>query len=261
MKEFLQTLVIAFVQGLTEFLPVSSSGHIVIFKKIFNIETTNLFFETMLHLGTLFSILIFFRKKILNLIKDSFFEIKEKRTEKKNLKFIFFVLVGIIPAGLVGFVFNDMIVKIFTNISYVGIFYLLLTFVLFMTKFSKAEEREISLKDSLLIGFSQIFALLPGISRSGLTISTGLYLGLKSEKSFDYSFFMAIPLILGAFLKELIEVKPSFNFNIIIGIFCSFLSGYVALVFIYKYFKNRKLHIFSIYTFILGIFILLWSMR
>ncbi len=261
MKEFLQTVVISLVQGLTEFLPVSSSGHIVILKKIFNIETTNLFFETVLHLGTIFSILVFFRKKILNLIKDSFFEIKEKKMEKKNLRFIILVLIGIIPAGMVGFIFNDMIEKVFENILFVGIFYLLLSFVLFMTKFSKPEEREISLKDSLIIGFSQIFALLPGISRSGLTISTGLYLGLKNEKSFDFSFFMAIPLILGAFFKELIEVKPSFDFNIITGIFFSFLSGYIALIFIYKRFKNRKLHIFSIYTFILGIFILLWSMK
>lgn len=261
MKNILYYSFIGFVQGITEFLPVSSSGHIALLKNLFGIKTENLFFETSLHLGTFFSLLIFFRKEIFSLLNETFSEIKEKRKDKKNLNFILLVLVGIIPAGFAGFFLDDIVSKIFTDTLLIGIFYILLSIILFSTKFSKNKGKDLNIFDSLVIGIFQVLSLLPGISRSGTTISTALHLGIEPKKASDFSFFMAMPIILGSFLKELFDVKLHFDFTILYGVLVSFLTGYLALVLLYKILKSKKFYLFSIYTFILGIILIVWKIK
>ncbi len=261
MKNIFYYSIIGFVQGITEFLPVSSSGHIAILKNIFGLETKNLFFETSLHLGTLLSLLVFFRKEIFSLLNESYIELKEKRKDKKNVNFILLVLVGIVPAGFAGFFLDDVVSKIFTDILLIGIFYIFLSFIIFSTKFAKNQGKDVNIFESLVIGIFQIFSLLPGISRSGTTISTALHLGVEPKKASDFSFFMAMPIILGAFLKEFFDLKSSFDFTILSGVFVSFLTGYFALVLLYKILKSQKFYLFSIYTFIIGILLILWKIK
>lgn len=261
MKEIFYHSLLGFVQGITEFLPVSSSGHIAILKNILGITTKNLFFETSLHLGTLFSLIFFFRKKIVNLLKGMYSDIKDKKEKKENLNFVLLVLIGIIPSAIVGLLLNDFVERVFSDLFLIGIFYLILSLILFSTRFSKNRMKSVNIVESMIIGLFQTVSLLPGISRSGTTISTALFLGVEPEKASDFSFFMAMPIILGSFIKEFIDVKFSFDMNILIGIFVSFLTGYLALILLYKVLRSKKFYLFSLYTFLIGIFLLLWKIK
>lgn len=261
MKELFYHLFFGFVQGITEFLPVSSSGHIAILKDIFGFETRNLFFETSLHLGTFFSLIFFFRKKILNLLMGLYYEVKNKKEKKENLNFALIVLIGIIPAAIAGLLLDDFVEKVSSNLFLIGIFYLILSVILFSTRFSKKGNKIVNIFESIVIGLIQTVSLLPGISRSGITISIALFLGVEPEKASDFSFFMAMPIILGSFLKEFIDVNFFFDIYTFIGIFVSFLTGYLALVLLYKILKTKKFYLFSIYTFLIGLLLVLWKIK
>ncbi|MEJ5307320.1 MAG: undecaprenyl-diphosphate phosphatase [candidate division WOR-3 bacterium] len=261
MKELFYHSLFGLVQGITEFLPVSSSGHIAILKNFFGLTTKNLFFETSLHLGTFFSLLVFFRAKIVDLLKGIYFDLKDKREKKENINFASLVLIGIIPAAIVGILLNDFVEKVFTDLFLIGIFYLILSLILFSTKFSKNRMKSVNIFESMVIGLFQTIALLPGISRSGTTISTALFLGVEPEKASDFSFFMAMPIILGSFIKEFIDVKFFFDMKIFAGIVVSFLTGYLALIVLYKVLRSKKFYLFSIYTFLIGLFLVLWKIK
>ncbi|MEO0281418.1 MAG: undecaprenyl-diphosphate phosphatase [candidate division WOR-3 bacterium] len=261
MKELFYHSLFGFVQGITEFLPVSSSGHIAILKNIFGITTKNLFFETSLHLGTFFSLLVFFRTKIIDLLKGMYSDLKDKKGKKENINFVSLVLIGIIPAAIAGMLMNDFVEKVFSDLFLIGIFYLILSLILFSTKFSKNRMKSVNIFESIVVGLFQTISLLPGISRSGTTISTALFLGVEPEKASDFSFFMAMPIILGSFIKEFIDVKFFFDMNIFAGILISFLTGYLALVVLYKVLRSKKFYLFSIYTLLIGLFLVLWKIK
>ncbi len=255
----LQTIILGIIQGLTEFLPVSSSGHLAVFSKIFGLESNNLFLETAMHFGTLLSLLIFFRIKIYNTVKHAFNEVKERSVEKDNLKFIGYVIIGILPAAIVGLLLYDFINKAFDNMIFVGIMFLVTGGILFATKFLEKKANKINIKNSLFVGIMQIFALLPGISRSGITISSGVCSGMSREKAADFSFFMAMPLILAGFIKEFIDTGMNLSLEIIMGIIASFISGYMAVYVLYKILKSRKFYMFSYYLLPLGIAVIIFG--
>jgi len=247
------------IQGLTEFLPISSSGHLSLANSLLNIPQDNLFFEVVLHLGTLFAVIIFMRKKIALLLFGAYRELSNKeKTEKTNLRYIGYIIAGIMPAVIFALFFNDMIENAFSNMRFIGIFFLITAALLFSTKFFSG-RKELNLKKSLIVGTAQIFALFPGISRSGTTISAGIISGLDRERACDFSFFMAMPLIFAAFAKEMMDSHAKFDINVLTGFLSSFIFGYISVFFLYKILKSDKFYYFSYYLAIIGVFTIIRS--
>ena len=235
-------IIAAIIQGLTEFLPISSSGHLVILKDVLNQEIQNFNFEIMLHLGTVFSIIIYYRLDLLKMIKLN-----------SNSRYnIFLIFIGCIPISVIGILFKDLIELHFNDIKLLPYSFLLTAIVLFLTKFSFGSKK-MNLKIAFIVGVLQILALFPGISRSGITISTLLLLGVNKDEAIRFSFFMAIPLILGA---SLISIEISNFSSSIIGILISFIFGWLAIYLSNLLLKNQKYWMFSIYCFIISIILL-----
>ena len=244
--------ILGFVQGITEFLPISSSGHLVISQHFFGIKSPGVTLEVFLHLATLFAILFFFKRDIRH-----FFTFKGNEWGKNPL--IILVVIASLPIVIVGVLFKDKIESMFESIDYVKFFFLINGFILFTTLFSKGKREDLSLSDALLVGLGQAVALLPGISRSGTTITVALILGINKERAFKFSFLLSIPAILGASLLEVIE-SGSFTIGCgeILGFLTAFFFGLLALLILRRTVITGKLYLFGLYTLILGgvIFIL-----
>ncbi len=233
-----QEITLAIIQAATEFLPISSSGHLALVSNL--ISQPNLFFFTALHLASLLAVLIFTRKEIFNLLTF--------KPEYKKLWFYW--IIATIPAGVIGIIFQDFIESTFSSLFYVGIGFLFSALILFLTKFSH-EYSGLNAKKSLLIGIFQAVAILPGVSRSGMTISAGLFQGLNRETAAKFSFLMFIPVSLGAFLLELKDFY--FDSGLLISFIICFILSYVFINLLFRIIKQGKLWWFSIYCLIAGI--------
>ena len=251
----IDAIILGVIQGLTEFLPVSSSGHLEITREILDtnqLPSDNLLMTSVLHFATALSTILVFRKDIYNLIKGLFD--KENKTSKS---YIIKILIAIVPAGLVGFLLSDEIEFLFSgNMILVGIMLIITGTLLFLTKILKTKNFKISSLHALIIGLSQAFAVIPGISRSGATICTSLFLGNNKSEAAKFSFLIVIPVIFGAILKDVLsgdifdnEIKISI---LIIGFISSFLTGVLACKLMLKIVANNNLIYFSLYCFILG---------
>ncbi len=229
----IKILFLSFIQGITEFLPISSSGHLILFEKIFNYNPKGIGLEVLLHLSTSLSIIFYFSKKIFNFYKKYYKE----------------VIFGIIPAGVVGLLFKNFFKNFFENPSFLPLFFLLNSTILFFSR--EKGNKIIKIREAILIGISQIFSIFPGISRSGITIGTALISGCDKKSSFEFSFLMGLPLIFGSFLIEIKEINLNI-YNIFGFIFCFFI-GLVSLHFLNKIIIFKKFHYFSFYTFFLSI--------
>tara|TARA_B100001094_G_C18172712_1_gene796082 strand:+ start:331 stop:1107 length:777 start_codon:yes stop_codon:yes gene_type:complete len=241
------------IQGLTEFLPVSSSGHLEVFRSILDanmLGKENLLFTSILHFATALSTIVVFRKDIFDLI----FNVKRNQ----NRIYILKILIAIFPAGLVGFFFSNHIEKLFVgNLKLVGIMLIITGLMLLLTKISRRKNLKISYFDSLIIGISQALAIIPGISRSGTTICTSLYLGKEKNESAKFSFLIVIPVIFGAILKDILS-GDFFHYDIeisvlLIGFFSALISGFIACKWMLNIVKNNNLMYFSFYCFLLGL--------
>jgi len=256
MVNLISALFLGIVQGLTEWLPVSSSGHLVIVQQIMKMNVP-LLFDVMLHFGTLLAVIVFFWKDILKILK-SLFTLDFK---SKEGKLIIFIIVGTVPVALAGFIFHDIIESFFSNLLAVGISLIITGIILLLTKKSQG-KKELTLFDSILIGIAQAFALIPGISRSGATISTGLFRKIDKKTVFKFSFLLSIPAIIGANLLELIK-EPIVETDILplfICVITSALIGYLSLKILYSMLKKGKFYYFSFYCFILGLLVLIYSL-
>ena len=202
--DLLEAILLGIIQGLTEFLPVSSSGHIELGKEILGVEVSDpLMFSVVVHAATALSTVVIFRKDILEIIRGLF-----KFKWNEETKFVFLIIVSMIPAAFVGLFFEDQIEEFFSgNILLVGVMLLLTGGLLFMADRSKNTTKSVGLAHSILIGISQAIAILPGISRSGATISTSVILGIDRSKAARFSFLMVVPLILGAALLDAKKFK------------------------------------------------------
>ncbi len=240
----LKCIIMGIFQGITEFLPVSSSGHLVVLKYLLNFEEKGIALEVFLHFGTLLSIIVFFNKRILNYLKP------------RNLLFI---VIGTIPAGLLGILFKDYVEKAFNSIFFVIPAFILTGIYLFISETRyKERKNELRIKDALLIGLAQGFALLPGISRSGWTTSTGLLSGLSRQLAFEFSFILSIPALTGAFILELKDINNIGNIlPLITGTIFSFLSGLIALYVFSKVIQLKKLRFFSYYLWTISVLLFL----
>lgn len=255
--DWLQALVLGIIQGLTEYLPVSSSGHLAIGSALFGVQgEDNLTFTVMVHVATVLSTLVILWKEIDWILKGLFkFEMNAKT------KYFLNIVVSMIPVGIVGVFFKDYVEKIFgSGLLIVGCCLLLTAALLTFSYFAKPRQREnISMKDAFIIGLAQAAAVLPGLSRSGSTIATGILLGNKKEKLAQFSFLMVIPPILGEALLDVLKaVKGEEAFGdietlpLIVGFVAAFVSGCIACKWMINIVKRGKLVWFGVYCAIAG---------
>lgn len=259
--DILKSLLLGIIQGLTEFLPVSSSGHLEIFKVFldFSYDSTNsLFFTLIVHLATALSAIIYFWKDVKEIIMSL---ISFKKDE--NTFFAFYILVSMIPAGLAGYFFESEINYLFNgNLILVGFMLILTSFILYLSDRFNNSNKKLNLKSSLIIGFTQALAILPGISRSGATIGTSIFLGLNRDIAAKFSFLMVVPVIFGSSLKIIFDNEIDFNNNIsnyLVGFSAALISGYYACKWMIIFVKKSKLIYFSIYCLLIGIFSIIYS--
>lgn len=251
---WIEALILGLIQGLTEFLPVSSSGHLELGAALFGLEEDNLTFSIIVHGATFLSVVVVFRNDILNLIVNLL-----KFQWNAETRFVLLLIASAIPVGFTGVLFKDQIEGLFEGrIVFVGFMLLVTATLLYLTRLVPRQHKEIGLKSALIIGLAQTLAILPGISRSGATISTALYMGIDREKATRFSFLMVLIPIFGASLLELItlynatEPATTSNVALITGALAAFISGLFACSWMLQIVKKGKLIYFSIYCVIVG---------
>jgi undecaprenyl-diphosphatase len=247
-------LILGIVQGLTEFLPVSSSGHLVLLEYLFHFSQSQaLSYTAFLHFGTTLALLYFFKKRIFSIINNLFYY-NGHELQKNDVKLVLMIIIATIPAALVGLFAQTQIEQVFQNPIYSAVFLLVTGLILFFTKFAREKNTKINFAYAIIIGIVQAIAILPGISRSGITISTALLLGLSREQSFEFSFLLSIPAIIGANILLLKDV--SFNLsavNMILSIAVPFFAGILALYILKKFVISRRFYYFAFYCWLVGI--------
>lgn len=256
MPEIIKSIILGIIQGLTEFLPVSSSGHLELAKYFLGTDFTgneSLTMSVVLHIGTALSTVFVFRKEILSLFEGVF-----KKGWNEDKKLMIQIIISMIPAAIIGFFFEKDIEQLFSGkIFFVSSMLIVTGILLYISEYGLKKERDISHRDSLIIGIAQAVAILPGISRSGSTISTSVLLGIKKEKAAFFSFIMVLPLILGKMVKDLMDgsyVETTVSqVSLIFGFLAAFITGIIACKWMITLVKNSKLRYFAWYCIIVGI--------
>jgi len=252
--DYIQALILGIIQGLTEFLPVSSSGHLELGKAILgSVPEENLTFTVVLHFATALSTILVFRKDITQLIMG-LIQFKNNDEFKFSLK----IVLSMIPAALVGVLLEDELDAMFNgNVFFVGCMLILTAGLLLLADKAKNTGKALSKKNAFIIGISQAIAILPGISRSGATISTAVLLGVDKEQSARFSFLMVVPLIFGKIAKDIlggeINLSSSETMPMLVGFIAAFMTGLLACTWMIKLVKNSKLSYFSVYCLIVGL--------
>lgn len=249
----IQAAVLGIVQGLTEFLPISSSGHLVIIPWLFGWNDLGLTFDVALHMGTLAALVIYFWKDWLAMLKNW------------RDPYLWLILAACIPGAFFGYKYESFFDTHVRDPRLIGCFMVAMGLVMGAAEmFGKKVRGEdtINLRDSIIIGFAQVFALMPGVSRSGVTMTAGLFSGLKRESAARFSFLLAMPITAGAGLVKLKDVVkyglPSSEiFAFLLGILCAAAAGYYAIKYLLKYLQNHSLYIFMWYRIAFGAAILL----
>lgn len=261
MNEIIDAILIGIVQGLTEFLPVSSSGHIEIAEAILGTDQEeSMMLTIVLHFATALSTVVVYRKDIWEIIRG-FFEFKNN----ESTHFVGKIVLSMIPAALVGFFLEDWLEKLFDGqILLVGCMLLLTAVLLYFADKAKNTEKSVSYKDAIIIGIAQAIAILPGISRSGATISSSVLLGDDRSKAARFSFLMVIPLIFGAIAKKILDAGGVLEFTngpaLLAGFIAAFISGIIACNWMIALVKKAKLTYFAIYCLIVGSIAIIYSL-
>lgn len=253
--EPIDAIILGIIQGLTEFLPVSSSGHLELGKAILgdhSMPQDSLLFTVIVHFATALSTLVVFRKDVLEILKGLL-----KFQWNEESRFSLKIVISMVPAALLGILFEEEIASFFGGrVLLVGYMLLITALLLFLADRAKQTERKVSYLDALVIGVSQAIAILPGISRSGATISTSVLLGVDKGKAARFSFLMVVPLILGKIAKDLFGGELSYQganaIPLILGFLSAFLAGLAACTWMMRLVKNSKLTYFAIYCLLIG---------
>jgi len=251
MTELFEAILLGIVQGLTEWFPVSSSGHLALIEFLMG-SRTNLLFDILLHWGTLCVIVAKFWQDIEESVKDLIKGDIDGRAARRGL----LIIPGNIPTIMIGFAFQNQVRESFDNPFIIGTAFMVSGLILHLAGNQKTSQREIvKFSDSLLIGFAQGVSIIPGISRSGITISTALLIGLNREEAFKYSFLLSIPAVVGALLLETIsqptiqlEYKTSLS-----GFFVAIGVGYISLSLLWKIIQRRQFQYFKYYCWSIGL--------
>lgn len=264
----LQAVIVGAVQGISEFLPISSSAHIVFAQSIYKLATGNatldtvaaqeVFFDIIIHLATLLAVLIFFRKDIIDIIKALYYGIKNKNYTDGDFKTGVFIIAATPVTCIIALLLKEPTHALLENPKIVSLFLIGTGFILYFSEKLKSKNREIDLKTSLWTGLAQGLAIFPGLSRSGLTIATQVFLGVDRVKAARFSFLMSIPIILGAsMVYPLLDMDFSQAANINVkaffwGFLTSFATGYLCVKYFMKLLGKVTLKCFSYYCFVVG---------
>jgi len=262
--QLIQTIILGIIQGLTEWLPISSTGHLKLvehFLKFFSLEDS-LLFEFILHIGTLIVVLLFFRRDIKNIL--SALVRLDFKTEYGKLMPL--IVVGTIPAVTIGVVFVEPVEQVFQSVLSITMAFILCGMVLYSAKAGKEKTDDICYLTAMMIGVAQGVSIIPGISRSGVTIAVALLLGIKREKAFKFSFLLSIPAIIGAmgytFYRDygtLASAGLEWT-EILAGVTAAMIVGYFALKLLWKILAKKKFHLFAFYCWLLGIVLIALSL-
>lgn len=250
----LQAILLGIVQGITEFLPVSSSGHLQLAKELLGVELeNNITFDVTLHAATVLSTIVVLWRELWQLLRGAF-----SKSFNDEQRYILNVVVSMIPAGVVGVLFADQIEALFSSLWFVGLMLLLTAALLTFAYYAKPRQRsEITTRDAFIIGLAQAAATMPGLSRSGSTIATGLLLGCEKSKVAHFSFIMVIPVILGKMLLDILSgemAAMSVETGVLIsGFVAAFVSGALACKFMIEIVKRGKLIWFALYCAVVGL--------
>ncbi len=263
MSETIKAIILGIIQGLTEFLPVSSSGHLELakfFMKDTSMAEQSMLMTVILHGATALSTIVIFRKDIAAIVRDV-----TSLKWNEETAFTFKILLSVIPAVFVGLLFEAQIESLFNKqLLLVGTMLLVTGILLFLADRAKNTDKNVSSKHAFLIGVSQAMAILPGISRSGATISTSVMLGIDRERAARFSFLMVIPLILGKMGKDLMGGQILFSPEIVLpltaGFIAAFITGLFACQWMIRLVKNSKLSYFAVYCFVIGVLAIGWGL-
>jgi undecaprenyl-diphosphatase len=244
----IETTTLGIVQGLTEFLPVSSSGHLVILQHIFkDFKQVGISFDVLIHIATLFSVVIYFNKKIREILYS------------KNIKYIALIVVATIPAGIIGVLFKNQIEAIFTNVKLVSISLIFTGIILFFSdkiNYTYKSEKDITVYDAVIIGIFQAISIIPGVSRSGSTITAAIFRKVNRETAIEFSFILSIPAILGALVLSLDDFQKIDSSQILpyfAGFVAAFITGLISLKMLTLIINSKNLKYFAFYCWIIAI--------
>ena len=249
-SNFFEILLLSIIQGVSEFLPVSSAAHLILVSNIYEFKSQSLVIDISLHLGSLLAILFYFKNDIFNFNKN------------KNL--FYKIIIGTLPLIIIGYIlYSTDVIYYFRNIKVIAwatLFFGLLIYIADKNKFFKKIEEDFNISSILIIGFFQVLALIPGVSRAGITITAGRILGFNRTDSAKISFYLSIPALLGASflgIKDLFKEDIKFNFLILIGVFLSFIFSLITIKIFLKFIKKFSLTVFVIYRIFLAIILFL----
>ncbi|MAG02976.1 hypothetical protein CMI42_06565 [Candidatus Pacearchaeota archaeon] len=249
MVSMIQAIILSLVQGITEWFPISSSGHLALAQQFLGFQ--NLGFDVYLHFASVLAVVILFRKDIAKLTF----------LNKENAIYLTKILIAIIPVGIIGILYKEHVRYAFSNSLFIGIFFIIFGIFIYATKFARETKARPSKFDALIIGISQTLALFPGISRSGMTMGSGLALGLKKDQAIKFSFLTAIPIIIGATLVETKEIVATNIpwFILLTSFTITLLTSLLTIKFLIKIVKSDKFYLFGIYNIVLGLMVLIYS--
>ena len=259
-----EAILLGLVQGLTEFLPVSSSGHLVLTQHLLGLHHQNITFEVFVHFGTLMAVVLVFKADIFKMTISVFGFFKNLSNpkyyfkENSDFKIATYIILASIPAAIVGLFFIDFLENIFSLPFWVSIMLLITGGILLATNLTSTKHSSVKLPDAMVMGLAQAFAIIPGISRSGSTICMAMFMGLNKNEAARFSFLLSLPVIFGAtILKffDLLDQSPKFEqfFPMLIGTFVAFISGYWAIRFLLNLIREGKISYFAYYCFAAGI--------
>jgi undecaprenyl-diphosphatase len=267
----IQAVILGALQGLTEFLPISSSGHLVLGESLLKVKFDDISFDVFLHLGTLLAVVIFFRHAIWKMLRAVYLKTKSILTKSRintyheeDWQLFWLIVLGTIPAGLIGVGFKDFFEKAFSSVRTVSLLLLFTGTVLFLTRYFKGIREKLKWADALWVGLAQAIAILPGVSRSGLTISAGIFRKVEPAKAAEFSFLLSLPAVLGASILELKDLLSQSNKSggltiYLAGAVTALIVGYIAIKFLLGVIKRGKFQYFGYYCFAVGLFFLIFA--
>lgn len=256
----LDVVILSVLQGFTEFLPISSSGHLVLGEALLGLHTSDVSLEIFLHFGTFLSVLVIFWRDIFNILAGFFGNItkvgqwRQNYSHDNHFASSIQIIASMIPAGFAGIYLKDFFESLFDSVPTVGLALIITGLLLFISHWAIEKKSRMSLPGAITLGIVQALAIVPGISRSGSTISTGMLLGFRKEEVARFSFIMALPVVFGATLLEFKDViGTSIDWSLVsIGVLASFISGIIAIKWLLRLLIKGKFSVFSYYCVIIG---------
>jgi undecaprenyl-diphosphatase len=255
---YFDAALLGIIQGLTEFLPVSSSGHLVLGEALLKVKQPGVAFEVIVHLGTLLSVLFYFRTRLIQLVRSVF-----DTSMKTERVMIGYLIIGTFPAGFAGLLLKDVFEQVFSAPAMTSGFLILTGLILLSTKFHKPGDKSVTLGSCIMMGLGQAVAILPGVSRSGTTIAAGMWAGVRPAEAAEFSFLLSIPAIAGAAVlksPELTGLDQGLLGPYLVGAALSFISGLIAVSSLLAIIRRGKFEYFAYYCFaagLLGLYIFL----